>query len=92
VNAPAAPLPSMAAAKFPVPDVSPGIGGAAGELVAEVADPDELHQAQGMAQLDIGPVEALASLRTCADTRHLWLGDVARDLVARTLRLNPEPT
>lgn len=51
----------------------------------------EVHQASGMisAQLGIGIVEALVRLRSHAYATQRPIGEVAADVVARRLRLNP---
>jgi GAF domain/ANTAR domain len=53
----------------------------------------ELHQAQGMimVQLSISLAAALALLRAYAFSHDRHLDEVARDIVARTLRLDQEP-
>lgn len=52
----------------------------------------EIHQATGMivAQLRIGPTDAFARLRAHAFTEGMPLADVARDVVARRLRLRED--
>lgn len=52
----------------------------------------EIHQATGMvlAQLDIGPEEALARMRAHAFAEQRLLIDIARDVVARRLRFTEE--
>ncbi|MEU3792474.1 ANTAR domain-containing protein [Streptomyces fructofermentans] len=52
-----------------------------------------LHQATGMvsAQLSVSLAEALLRLRAHAYSNSLNLTDTARDIVARRLRLAPEP-
>ena len=56
-------------------------------------DRAEVHQATGMiiAQLDVGPDEAFARLRAYAYAHDRRLGDVARDVVRRWLRFQPDP-
>lgn len=52
----------------------------------------EIHQATGMvvAQLDVSATDAFARLRAYAFAEHRLLGDVARDVVTRRLRLTRE--
>jgi AmiR/NasT family two-component response regulator len=52
----------------------------------------EIHQATGMvlAQLGIGPEEALARMRAYAFAEQRLLIDVAKDLVARRLQFTEE--
>jgi hypothetical protein len=52
-----------------------------------------VHQATGMvaAQLEVSVTDALAALRAYAFTRGLRLEDVAADVVARRIRLSPDP-
>ena len=54
----------------------------------------ELHQAQGMVmvQLGVSLAAALALLRAYAYANERDLVDVARDVVARTLRLDKDGT
>jgi hypothetical protein len=53
----------------------------------------EIDQATGMLteQLGVGITEAFTRLRAYAYANDLRLADVARDIVARRLRLNPDP-
>jgi hypothetical protein len=53
----------------------------------------QVHQATGMiiAQLDVSAAAAFARLRAYAYTHGRRLGDVARDVVERRLRLEPDP-
>ena len=53
----------------------------------------EIDQATGMLteQLGVGIAEAFVRLRACAFVNDLRLTDVARDIVARRLRLHPDP-
>jgi len=53
----------------------------------------EIDQATGMltVQLGVGASEAYARLRAYAYARDRRLGDVAGDIVARRLRLDPDP-
>jgi len=52
----------------------------------------EIDQATGMvsAQLDVAIGEAFVRLRACAYAQDRRLSDVARDIVARRLRLTPD--
>jgi hypothetical protein len=54
----------------------------------------QLHQAQGMVMVQVGVslTAALAVLRAYAYAHDRQLDDVARDVVARTLRLDENPT
>jgi len=67
-----------------------GLGGQQAELTRHRA---EIDQATGMLteQLDVGITEAFTRLRAYAYANDLRLADVARDIVARRLRLNPDP-
>jgi AmiR/NasT family two-component response regulator len=53
----------------------------------------EIDQATGMLteQLGVGITEAFTRLRAYAYANDLRLADVAREIVARRLRLNPGP-
>jgi hypothetical protein len=53
----------------------------------------EIDQATGMvsAQLDVAIAEAFVRLRAYAYAQDRRLSDVARDIVARRLRLSPDP-
>jgi ANTAR domain len=66
-----------------------GPGGQAEDLAAHRA---EIDQASGMLteQLGVGIADAFVRLRAYAYARDLRLGEVARDIVARRLRLLPE--
>jgi hypothetical protein len=66
-----------------------GPGGQAEDLAAHRA---EIDQATGMLteQLGVGIADAFVRLRAYAYARDLRLGEVARDIVARRLRLLPE--
>jgi AmiR/NasT family two-component response regulator len=67
--------------------------GAAADGLAEVLEYRlELYQAQGMVMVQMGVtlVEALAILRAYAYSRDRDLGDVARDVVTRGLRLDED--
>jgi hypothetical protein len=67
--------------------------GAAADGLAEVLEYRlELYQAQGMVMVQMGVslVEALAILRAYAYSRERDLGDVARDVVTRGLRLDED--
>jgi hypothetical protein len=65
-------------------------GGQQGDLARHRA---EIDQATGMLteQLGVGITEAFTRLRAYAYANDLRLGDVARDIVARRLRLHPGP-
>jgi len=75
-------------------DLEPG--SAAGEVPADLDDPAlwqvEVHQATGMimAQLNVRVDEAFVRLRAYAYTTDRPLGEVARDVLARRLRLDGE--
>ena len=68
-------------------------GAAADGLDAALEYRFELHQAQGMVmvQLGISLAEALAVLRAYAYSHDRHLTEVARDVVARTVRLDLDP-
>lgn len=71
----------------------PATGGDGGSWLTEASGHRaEVHQAIGMviAQLEIGPIEALARLRAHAFVAQRLLVDVARDVVARRLRFTEE--
>lgn len=72
-----------------VGDGGPGPGGQAEDLAAHRAEIDE---ATGMLteQLGVGIADAFVRLRAYAYAHDLRLGEVARDIVARRLRLRPE--
>jgi ANTAR domain len=75
----------------PVPGstgMPPGLAGQPADLAVHRA---EIDQATGMLteQLGVGIAEAFARLRAYAYVNDLRLGDVARDIVARRLRLYP---
>jgi ANTAR domain len=67
-----------------------GPGGQPADLALHRA---EIDQATGMLteQLGVGIEDAFIRLRAYAYARDLRLTDVARDIVARRLRLHPEP-
>jgi GAF domain/ANTAR domain len=69
-------------------------GGADHGLDEALAYRFELHQAQGMVmvQLGVSLAAALALLRSYAYSNDRPLEEVARDVVARTLRLDGDPT
>jgi hypothetical protein len=71
-----------------------GTGGPLGGPAAEIDRHPQLFQAQGMVmvQLGIGIDEALARMRACAYAENLRLGEVARDIVERRLRLDRDPS
>jgi GAF domain/ANTAR domain len=71
--------------------VPPGPGQLRGEEI--MLRGAEIHQATGMvsAQLDVTVEEALVRLRAHAFARELPIADVAREVVARRLRLTREP-
>jgi hypothetical protein len=68
--------------------MSSGLGGQPTDLAVHRA---EIDQATGMLteQLGVGIAEAFARLRAYAYANDLRLGEVARDIVARRLRLSP---
>ena len=68
----------------------PGPGAQPAALAAHRA---EIDQATGMLteQLGVGITDAFARLRTYAYVNDIQLADVARDIVARRLRLFPDP-
>ncbi len=70
-------------------DGGPGPGGQPADLAAHRA---EIDQATGMLteQLGVGIADAFVRLRAYAYAHDLRLGEVARDIVARRLRLRPE--
>jgi ANTAR domain len=70
-------------------DGRPGPGGQPEDLAAHRA---EIDQATGMLteQLGVSIADAFIRLRAYAYARDLRLGDVARDIVARRLRLRPD--
>lgn len=70
-------------------DSGPGPRGQPEDLVAHRA---EIDQATGMLteQLGVGIADAFVRLRAYAYAHDLRLGEVARDIVARRLRLTPE--
>ena len=61
-------------------------------LESAVESRSELFQAQGMVMIQLGVslAEAMSRLRAHAYAHHRKLGDVARDVVARRLVLNPD--
>jgi ANTAR domain len=61
-------------------------------LLEESSLSREINQATGMvlAQLHVSPEEAYVRLRSVAFTQNRRIGDVARDIVARRLRLDPD--
>ena len=65
---------------------------AAGWLDRSIGSRAEIHQATGMvlAQLEVTATEALARLRAYAFAEQRLLGDVARDVVDRTLVFTPD--
>ncbi len=70
----------------------PGGDGDVADLAALVEDRAEVHQATGMisVQAALGLAEALVLLRAHAFAMERPIRDVARDVVARTLRFAPE--
>jgi hypothetical protein len=70
-------------------DGGPGPGGQPQDLAAHRA---EIDQATGMLteQLGVGIADAFVRLRAYAYVHDLRLGEVARDIVARRLRLRPD--
>ena len=70
----------------------PGPNGGAPDLAALVEDRAEVHQATGMisVQAALGLAEALVLLRAHSFAVERPIRDVARDVVARTLRFAPE--
>jgi hypothetical protein len=70
-------------------DGGPGPGGQPEDLAAHRA---EIDQATGMLteQLGVGIADAFVRLRAYAYAHDLRLGDVAKDIVARRLRLRPD--
>src|SRR4029077_3082717 len=72
----------------PAPGVGPG--GQPPDLARHRA---EIDQATGMAseQLDVAIGQAFVRLRAYAYAQDRRLSEVARDIVARRLRLNPDP-
>jgi len=69
------------------------IGGAAADGLDEAIEHSpELFQAQGMVmvQLGVSLAEALVRIRAHTYAENLRLNDVARDIVARRLRLDPD--
>ncbi len=69
-------------------------GTGAGWLNLSAGARAEIHQATGMvlAQLGVGPQEALARMRAYAFAAERLLADVARDVVARRLHFTPDMT
>jgi len=67
-------------------------GAAAGGLDEAIEHSAELFQAQGMVmvQLGVSLAEALVRIRAHTYAQNRRLGDVARDIVARRLRLDPD--
>jgi hypothetical protein len=77
--------------------VAGGISAPTAELTWQRDDPTahqvQVHQATGMiiAQLGVSATVAFARLRAYAYSHDRSLGDVARDVVGRRLRFDPEP-
>lgn len=71
--------------------LSTGSGDVIDDIAAHRA---EVHQATGMvsAQLELPPDDALARIRAYAFLHDKTVRAVAADIVARTLRLDPDPT
>jgi hypothetical protein len=67
-----------------------GEGGSARRLEQAIADQSELYQAQGMVKVQLGVSlgDAMARLRAHAYATDRRLSDVAREVVARRLRLD----
>jgi hypothetical protein len=75
-------------------DAAVGIGAGPGGQPAELTlHRAEIDQATGMLteQLGVGIAEAFIRLRAYAYARDRRLSDLARDIVARRLRLRPDP-
>ena len=74
-------------------DSLPAILGPAGQPAALALGHAEIDQATGMLteQLGVSITDAYLRLRAYAFVNDLRLNDVARDIVARRLRLRPDP-
>jgi hypothetical protein len=70
-----------------------GVGGPDGQAPELVLHRAEIDQATGMVMVQIGvsAAEAFARLRAYAYARDRRLAEVAGDIVARRLRLHPDP-
>ncbi len=71
----------------------PAADGHESQLPGPAAHREEIDQATGMltVQLGVGAAEAFARLRAYAYAQDRRLADVAGDIVARRLRLHPDP-